>query len=272
MVGLLLAGVFAASVYLGRDLLGYFKREFRTSFDSNAPKNKPLLVRFAVLSDTHSDTEETKKALAQAKSLRVEYIVDTGDWTTVGTVAELTKQKQLFDAVGLPYWGVLGDHDRWQSGIKNYAQVFGSVYQSFDRHGIHHILFDASDTRNGLYPEELSWLEKDLADNAGKPLLIFMHLPIYHPTSDRTITNKSGTSAEKDAGTARFLELIKGKNVIGMFAGDQHLSSSYTEPTTSAKIFISGAVTRDRNLQTPRFSLVEIYKDWTISVTDQVIN
>ena len=208
----------------------------------------------------------------QAKSLGAEYLVHTGDWTTVGTVAQLNEQKRIFDQENIAYYGTMGDHDRWQSGTQNFEQVLGKTYKSFERHGIHHILLDASDIENGLYKEEMDWLEKDLQTAGNKPILIFMHLPIYHPTSDRTISNKAGSSEGRSSGSERFLKLISGKHIIAMFSGDHHLSSSYTEPTTSAKIFISGAVTRERNLQKPRFSLVEIYKDYSLSVTDQIIN
>jgi hypothetical protein len=132
-------------------------------------------------------------------------------------------------------------------------------------------LLDATDLTNGLGDEQLNWLQSDLEKNKSKEIIIFMHLPIYHPTSDRTIGDKGGSDPVRQQQTERFLSLIKGKKIIAMFSGDHHLSASYTEPKTSVKIFISGAVTRERNLQTPRFSLVEIYDDYSISVTDQII-
>lgn len=270
-VVLLITFLFAISAFLGRDLFLTLQKEFDRRIINSGQSEKPLLVRFAVLSDTHSDSENTKKALEQARSLGVEYIVHTGDWTTVGTIAELSEQKQIFNQEGLDYYGIMGDHDRWQSGSKNFEQVLGKSFESFDRDGIHNILLDSSDIDNGLYKEELDWLEEDLGKAGDKPILIFMHLPIYHPTSDRTISNKAGSNDKRDSASERFLGLTRGKNILGVFSGDHHLSSNYTEPTTGVRIFISGAVTRDRNLQKPRFSLVEVYKDQTISVTDQII-
>ncbi len=269
LVLLLFGLVVSISAFLGRDLLLNL-----TSLTANTGTNgnKKVIDRFAVISDTHSDSTYTEKAVNQAKELGATYLVHTGDWTKVGTVDELKAQKAIFDKVDLPYWGVMGDHDRWQSAEKNFELVFGSRYESFDRNGIHHILIDASDLTNGLGNDQLDWFERDLSKNKDKEVLIFMHLPIYHPTSDRTITDKGGDDPARQKQTTRFLSLIKDKKVIAMFSGDHHLSSSYTEPETSVKIFISGAVTRERNLQTPRFSLVEIYSDYSISVKDQVIN
>lgn len=269
LVLLLFGLVVSISAFLGRDLL---LNLVSLTSNSNQTTNKKVIDRFAVLSDTHSDSLYTQKAVAQAKKLGATYLVHTGDWTKVGTVEELRAQKAFFDKVGLPYWGVMGDHDRWQSAEKNFELVFGRRFESFDRNKIHHILIDSSDLTNGLGTEQLNWLENDLAENKDKEILIFMHLPIYHPTSDRTIGDKGGNDLDRQKQSTSFLKLIKDKKVIGMFSGDHHLSSSYTEPETSARIFISGAVTRERNLQTPRFSLVEIYEDYSISVKDQVIN
>jgi hypothetical protein len=271
LVFLLLTFLFSISAFLGRDLILTVKNELDKRLVNTSQNQKKVISKFAVLSDTHSDSDNTRAAIIQAKSLGAEYIVHSGDWSTVGTIAELSAQKKIFDQEKISYYGIMGDHDRWQSGIRNFQQVLGSTYESFDRNGLHHILLDSSDLQNGLYKEQLDWLERDLQAIGGKPIVIFMHLPIYHPTSDRTISNKAGDSSQRDAQSQKFLDLIKGKNVVGIFSGDHHLSSSYTEPNTSVKIFISGAVTRERNLQKPRFTLVEVYQDYTLGVADQVI-
>lgn len=273
LIILLLFGfLLAVSAFLGRDLLLNLKQAFDSQKSSSVSNHQKVISRFAIISDTHADDIETQKAIDQIKGLKVDYLIHTGDWTKVGTVAEFESQKKIVESADLPYWGIMGDHDRWQSGAANFEAVFGKIYESFDRSGLHHILLDASDITNGFGKEQLDWLEKDLAKNQAKPILIFMHLPIYHPTSDRTIGSKGGQSDERSSETDRFLNLIKGKKILGMFSGDHHLSSSYTEPKTSVRIFISGAVTRERNLQNPRFTLVEVFADFSLSVTDQEIN
>lgn len=268
LVLLLFGLIFSISAFLGRDLL--FNLKDLTARNQSIG-NKKIINRFAVLSDTHSDSDYTKKAVKQAKEAGAGYLIHSGDWTKVGTIEEFKNQKQIFDLSGLPYYGVMGDHDRWQSAEKNFELVFGPRFESFDRGGFHHILIDSSDIKNGLGNDQLSWFERDLEGNRSKKIIIIMHLPIYHPTSDRTISDKSGSDPERQRQTQRFLNLIKGNKIIAIFSGDHHLSSSYTEPKTSVKIFISGAVTQERNFQTPRFSLVEIYEDYSIKVKDQII-
>lgn len=273
LVLFLLGIVLAISAFLGRDLVSVLKDTVRLG--SNQAKEGKLgkvITKFAVISDTHSDSLSTERAVAQAKSLGIDYLIDTGDWTTVGTIAELSTQKKILDKSGLTYWGVMGDHDRWQSGPVNFEKVFGAIYESFDRNGIHHILLDASDLTEGFGKVQLDWLENDLKKAKEKPVLIFMHLPPYDPVSDRTLALKGGKSAFRDEQTARFFSLIKDKKVIAIFAGDHHLSASYTEPQTGVKIFVVGAVTRERNLQSPRFDLVKIDENYNIAVEEQVIN
>ena len=147
----------------------------------------------------------------------------------------------------------------------------GKAYESFDKNSIHHILIDASDTDNGLGEVQLAWLKSDLEANKGKTVLIFMHLPPYHPYSSRTIWEKGGENAAVKQQVNEFFQIIKGK-VNYIFAGDHHFYQSYTEPTTGVKITISGALTPERNLQEPRFSLVEVYDNGEVKVTDEVIN
>ena len=267
---ILFAGLLLAlSAYLGRDLLVSLQNSVTSTNKANGSK---LVTEFAIVSDTHSDTQQSEKALQQIKSLGLGYIVHTGDWTKVGTREELLEQKKLFDNTGLPYWGIMGDHDRWQSQEKNFDSVFGARYEVFEKNSITHILMDSSDLNNGLGEAQLDWLELVLKKNKYKKKLIFMHLPAYHPTSDRTVASKAGQDSSREQEVNRFLKLIKDQNVLAIFSGDHHLSASYTDPTTSVKIFISGAVTSERNLQSPRFTKVEVYDNGFVSVSDQVIN
>ncbi|MDP2671077.1 MAG: metallophosphoesterase [bacterium] len=229
-----------------------------------------MISKFALFSDTHSDSENTAKALVQAKEEGAGYIVHSGDWSKVGTLEELKEQRELLSKSKLPFWGVLGDHDLWQSGTENFREVFGYTYTSFDKNGVHHILLDSSDTSLGLGEKQLSWLEEDLKVNAGKITFIFMHLPPYNPYNARTIWEKGGSNSTIKGQVDKFLKLIKGK-VAGIFSGDQHFSSSYTEPASHVKITIVGAVTGERNLQQPRFDIVEVYDSGEFRVSEEII-
>jgi predicted phosphodiesterase len=259
----------AISAYLGRDLFVSLSNSITKKTEVNGSK---LIAEFAVVSDTHSDSVQTERALKQIKDLGLSYVIHAGDWTKVGTREELLAQKEIFDKSGLEYWGVMGDHDRWQSQEQNFESVLGRSYESFEKNGIEFILLDASDITSGLGDRQLAWLELLLKKSQGKRKVIFMHLPPYHPSSDRTIADKAGNDPARSQEVERFLNMINDQNVIAVFSGDHHLSSSYTEPKTSVRIFISGAVTSERNLQTPRWTKVSVYENSVIKVSDQVIN
>ena len=238
---------------------------------SKNPYDRNSLYRFAVMSDIHSDKNYAQLALVAAKEKKVQYIVITGDWTKVGTKEELNEMKQIFDDSEIPYYSVPGDHDLWESGIANFRAVFGSPYQSFDKNGVHHILIDTSDTERGIGRDQMEWLKKDLSANNEKKILVFMHLPLYHPTSYRTIWEKQGENSGVKKETDELLSLLSDYGVERVFAGDHHLSSSYEEPSSGLKIRIVGAITLERNLQKPRFDLIDVFDDRSIEIEEVVL-
>lgn len=240
-----------------------------------AEKPKKIVGRFAVFADTHNDLAMVDKALRKAAELEVEYIMHLGDWTNLGTVEELQKMKEKFEASKIPYWGTLGDHDLWQSGSSNFESVFGKTYQSLDKNGLHHIFLNSSDTKKGLGREQLEWLKADLEKNKSQPraggIFMYMHLPLYHPLNYRTIWEKGGENEEVKKEVDELLPLLKKYSIKAAFAGDHHLASDYLEPVSHVKMYAIGALTSERNLQKSRFSVVSVFEDGGFSVEEVVL-
>lgn len=233
---------------------------------------KVVKTRFAVLSDTHSDSANTRAALQEVKTAGIKYIIDCGDLTTIGTDQEFSAALADFNSANIAYRTVPGDHDLWKvQGSSLYQNYFGSPYYSFDKDGVHFIAMDTSDTTLGIDSAQITWLKNDLNSNHGKPTVVYMHLPIYHPTSDRTIWEKGGNNLTVKAQADQVLSLFKDSDIIVVFAGDHHLSSEYTEPTTGVKMYVDGAVTSVRNLQKPRYDVVTVYTDNSVQVDEKVI-
>ncbi len=61
---------------------------------------------------------------------------------------------------------------------------------------------------------------------------------------------------------------LKSAGVKAVVAGDTHYFSSYEEPETRLRMTTVGAITLERNLQTPRFSIGEILEDGNLRVLD----
>lgn len=229
---------------------------------------------FILVADSHNDNANLKNALTQAKDKNPEFIIGLGDYTEVGTVDELKKAKQEFDNLGLRYFLAVGDHDLWDCRNRslppdcNFKEVFGPAYQSFIFNQFEFIILNNSDNYIGMGEEELEWLSKEIQsakDAKLKGIYVFVQEPLYHPSSDHVMGR-----IEKDLkNQARSLiRTLKDGGVKKVFAGDTHYFSEYSEPETGLPMVTVGAITSQRNPQTPRYALVLVYDDGSTKVED----
>lgn len=243
-----------------------------------AASPKPSLdFKFAIVADSHNDNQDLRKALFEAKDLGAKFVVGAGDYTDVGTVDELRDAKREFDTVGLSYYVIPGDHDLWDSRnrgldpVTDFKNVFGINYSSFEFNSSKFILVDNSDNYHGLTKEEQQWLDeqlKGLSDDKPKLTFVFLSTPLYHPSSDHVM----GKVEAKLKDQAEHLTTVfKRANVAEVFAGDTHFFFRYIEPKNKLKMTAVGAVSRDRNLEGPRFTLVEVFSDGSYNVADMEV-
>lgn len=245
------------------------------SDSKQASKSAPV-ISFLLIADSHSDSEYLAKAITQAKKLHpdLSFIIGLGDYTNVGTVEELTAAKSEFDQAGLRYFLVPGDHDLWDSrnrslaATADFTRVFGPNYQAFDYDGFSFLLIDDSDDYKGIDEKQSNWigreLQKDKQDQT-KGILVFTHEPLYHPSSDHFM-GKTDPLFKQQAQTLIYQFASAG--VKEVFAGDTHDFSQYSEPQTNLPMVTVGAVTRDRNLQLPRFAVGYVFADGSVRVED----
>jgi 3',5'-cyclic AMP phosphodiesterase CpdA len=125
----------------------------------------------------------------------------------------------------IPVYEVLGNHDCPPKGPVpgHIAAKYGKTYYSFDKNGVHFIVLDPylkGDAKNpSLIPDELKWLEKDLAVLAPKTRIVFaMH--------NRPDSLGPGNMDSLDPASSKALaDLIRGKNVILFLRGHTHRGS-----------------------------------------------
>lgn len=231
----------------------------------------PIVLKFAIVADSHNDNTSLAKALSLAKEKSAKFVVGLGDYTATGTIPELKSTKETFDNGGLPYYLTAGDHDLWESrekklpAISNFNQIFGSPYQSFVDSNTRFVIVDNSDNYEGVSSLELSWLKDILANSSSaSATLIFLHEPLYHPTSDRVV----GAEVLKLKDQAQEMEaLFKSSGAGAVFAGNIHAYSSYNNKS-GLPMYTIGAVTADRNVQLPRFAIVDVYENGSYNVED----
>jgi 3',5'-cyclic AMP phosphodiesterase CpdA len=221
-------------------------------------------LKFAVLSDIHSDLPNLTKALNQAKNDQVSLVIVTGDLTDVGTVAELAAVKKTLTASGLPYYVVPGNHDYWQSRNLDqnvFKQVFGASYSPqtiYYGHGILSkevmlVLVDNGDDYSGLGSEQWAWLRQELTSCHQIRCLVFMHEPLNHPSSEH-VMGEGHPAVATEAATLR--QTLVAAGVKDLFTGHLHSSHRYVLDGLTTRIV--GAVATARNWQTPRFLEVTV--------------
>lgn len=247
----------------------------QNGMSQNVPASK-LLFKFLLVADSHNDISHLKKALNQAKQSfpDIQFIVGLGDYTEVGTLDELKSAKKEFDTSGLRYFLLPGDHDLWDSRDKglspdaNFRQVFGPVYQSFSFSNFKFMLLYNSDNYVGMGDDQLKWvlseLDKAKAESL-KGIFVFVHEPLYHPSSDHIVGRVEKNLKHEASNLVHTLAEAKVKKI---FAGDIHFFSQYTEPESKLEMVTIGAITIDRNPQSPRFGIVSVFDNGTSTVED----
>lgn len=234
-----------------------------------------VVLRFLMVADSHNDNINLAKALEKGKQAYpdIKFVLGLGDYSDVGTVTELKAAKQQFDSSSLRYFLIPGDHDLWDGRnrnldpVTNFRQVFGPSYQSFTEGGFYFIMVYNSDNYLGLSEEQKNWLNLELekAKREGKGVFVFVHEPLYHPSSDHAM-GRVEPKLKDQAKT--IIYSLKGAGVKSVVAGDAHYFSQYNEPETGIFMSTVGAVTAERNLQTPRYAIGEIMEDGSLRILD----
>lgn len=140
-------------------------------------------VRFAVLGDSGEGSEDQAALLEQIPSVPFDFIVHVGDMAyESGTFAEF--QKNYFDYYDelLRHFSVFpvpGNHEYETADAGPYRSVFdlpnNERWYSFDWGNVH---FVALDTEH-ITPEQIRFLDKDLAQTDKPWTIAFFHRPPY---------------------------------------------------------------------------------------------
>ncbi|MCL4366509.1 metallophosphoesterase [Patescibacteria group bacterium] len=242
----------------------------------SASTSSSLVFKFLLVADSHNDNDGLTKAISQAVKNYpdLKFIIGLGDYTDTGTIEELKNAKKVFDSFALRYFLIPGDHDLWDCRnrgvvpVSCFKEVFGPDYQAFTFENIDFLLVDNSDNYTGFSKEQSEWITQELEKTKQekfKGILVFMHEPLYHPSSDH-VMGWVEKNLKPQAGGLIFQ--LKDASVSKVFAGDIHYFSDYTEPKTNLPMVTVGAAGIQRNPQTPRFAVVSIFEDGSNKVED----
>jgi 3',5'-cyclic AMP phosphodiesterase CpdA len=136
---------------------------------------------FAVFGDSHNGYEIYKKILKKVGQDRsIVFAVHVGDFTEAGTLAEYQKYLSINKTANFPIYSVLGNHDAYKGGWRNFLKLIGPLNYSFDYENSHFIV--VNNAFRGFFDlDQLYWLEKELKTNKDKNLFVFFHKPLFDP-------------------------------------------------------------------------------------------
>ena len=213
-------------------------------------------LKFAVMSDIHLDTENLEKALVLAKVDKVDFVIVTGDMTSLGKKEELKKVKKVLDNSGLEYYVVPGNHDLWASRqfkTDIYSEVFRKDYQSFWQNKVKFILIN-NGSYFGLGEEQKNWLKEEVKECQYFACLVFAHIPLNHPISLH-VMGEDNPKVASEAG--EIIRTLVDNKIEQIFVGHVHYSAEYE--LQGLKTVVVGAITGNRNVQSPKF--LEVWEE-----------
>lgn len=175
--------------------------------------NPDSLYTFAVIADTHIEPEDvaggdvprsngrTRHVVDHLNRLNPDFVVHLGDIVhptpfhpRESCEAGRRAAREMLAGVRQPLYLAAGNHDVGdkanelmpgkcvrQGWLDEYDQVFGEQFYSFDHKDHHFIVLNNCIFNSGLPLEEAqrTWLERDLAGNAGRRIFAFYHYPNF---------------------------------------------------------------------------------------------
>jgi Icc protein len=186
--------------------------------------------RFAVMSDVQEAIDRVGEIYEVVnREPGLDFMLGAGDLTEYGTAAELERFQAELEALDIPYYTTLGNHEIWASPSL-YQQYFGRGSLSFEYRGTRFSLIDSASAT--LDPIVYDWLDEWLALGAGGMHVVAMHVPPRDPIGLRDVAFASRNEASK-----LLARLARGGVDLTLYG---HIHSYYRFENAGIPAFISG--------------------------------
>lgn len=192
-----------------------------------AGAGSPEDFTFIAVNDLHFQSERCgpwfERVVRQMKATTPApaFCLMSGDWAEHGTKAEMGAARDAVRGLGVPVYGVIGNHDYGADESRaDYDALFpGAINYRFEAGGWQWLALDSSEGRKAkgttIQPHTLAWLDEQLRKlDRKKPTVIFTHFPLGPLTPSRPVN--------ADA----LLERLTDFNLQAVFSGHFH---GYTE-------------------------------------------
>ncbi len=232
----------------------------------------------ALVSDVHNNTDGLTQAVTQINKSNVDFTIGLGDYTNVGTQEEFEPVKKTLSKLSSPYYVLPGDHDLWNGRDKteNPRVFFNEIFTEHPKNqvykGIHLIYLDNADIYKGVSQTEQEEFVNTLADSKEPLVIIFSHKAIYHPLTTHRMgyINEEKNKEVESQAEEIWKEILGKKNAkIVLISGDLHSFSKYSLSSDKFDAYTIGAITRDKNFQSPRYAILHVGVDNTVRIEDK---
>jgi 3',5'-cyclic AMP phosphodiesterase CpdA len=125
----------------------------------------PAPLRFAVVGDVQGWYEDAWDAVRLLNTVEgLAFVVQVGDFTDLGRTFEYEQMTEVFEALNVPWFVVVGNHDLLGNGGEIFDEVFGPRNSDFTVARTRFVLLDANSREYGFGSgvPDLAWLESRL--------------------------------------------------------------------------------------------------------------
>ena len=185
--------------------------------DANATLNLAP-PSFPIIKGKRSIDNNFHDLLQQVSIVRPQFVLLTGDIATRGLEQEFQEARQILATASVPVLCAIGNHDH--RSPPSYEYYLAPLYYSRSIGQWRVIILDSGASEgNGLYGEQMRWLEQELeqANASGQQSFIAMHIP----------SSTDAVGGNTIAGNAEFRALCARYGVRCVLAGHHHFSDAY---------------------------------------------
>lgn len=176
-------------------------------------------VRLALVSDLHNNVKTFERFTKLATDWQPDAVLCMGDIADHGKTEELDQMVALFDALPLPFYSTIGNHDLMGPAAGRFDEVVGPTNVAFDLRGVRIVL---TDTASSVFaPSAYPWLADAVARSSG-PALVFTHIPPIEPWGGRSHSMENRDDAN------RFIQVLAENGATHFYAGHIHSYAEYT--------------------------------------------
>jgi len=141
---------------------------------------------FAVFGDNKGNSTVFEPLLRDIDHrTEIAFAIDLGDLVNVGKRGHYRRLlNQLKEYLAIPLLTAIGNHDLNNGGSRNYREIFGSTYYTFQVGESYFVVLDAT-TESGFDRAERQWLEVELQKaQTSKTRFVFLHVPPFDPRAN----------------------------------------------------------------------------------------